>query len=79
MIPKRLIDKAVNAAGENWVLALDWEHDKLYAQVHAALEAVAADIWKTGYNFGSSDEITRALGIITDDERTPNPYIQEAP
>ena len=48
MIPDHLIDKAVHAAGENWVLAFEWEHDKLHAQVHAALEAVAADIWDEG-------------------------------
>lgn len=45
MIPDHLIDKAVHAAGENWVLTFEWEHDKLHAQVRAALEAVAADIW----------------------------------
>ena len=49
MIPDHLIDKAVHAAGENWVLTFEWEHDKLHAQVHAALEAVAADIWHEGY------------------------------
>ena len=48
MIPDHLIDKAVHAAGENWVLTSEWEHDKLHAQVHAALEAVAADIWEEG-------------------------------
>ena len=49
MIPDHLIDKAVHAAGENWVLTFEWEHDKLHAQVHAAIEAVAADIWDEGY------------------------------
>ena len=49
MIPDHLIDKAVRAAGENWVLTFEWEHDKLHAQVHAAIEAVAADIWDEGY------------------------------
>lgn len=48
MIPDHLIDKAVHAAGENWVLTFEWEHDKLHAQVSAALEAVAADIWDEG-------------------------------
>ena len=48
MIPDHLIDKAVHAAGENWVLTFEWEHDKLHAQVRAALEAVAADIWDEG-------------------------------
>ena len=48
MIPDHLIDKAVHAAGENWVFTFEWEHDKLHAQVHAALEAVAADIWDEG-------------------------------
>lgn len=52
MIPNHLIDKAVRAAGENWVLNFEWEHDKLYAQVHAALEAVAADIWEQGAESG---------------------------
>lgn len=55
MIPERIIDKAVHAAGENWVLTFEWEHDKLHAQVHAALEAVAADIWDGGYRAGFSD------------------------
>ena len=52
MIPDHLIDKAVRAAGENWVLSFEWEHDKLHAQVHAALEAVAADIWDQGWDVG---------------------------
>ena len=52
MIPDHLIDKAVRAAGENWVLTFEWEHDKLHAQVHAAIEAVAADIWDEGENAG---------------------------
>lgn len=66
MIPEHVINKAVTAAGSNWVLTFDWEHDKLHAQVHAALEAVAADIWEQGW-------ITRHL----DGEAytcTPNPY-----
>ena len=54
MIPDHLIDKAVHAAGENWVLTFEWEHDKLHAQVCAALEAVAADIWDEG-NFAGCD------------------------
>ena len=49
MIPDHLIDKAVHAAGENWALTLEWQHDKLHAQVRAALGAVAADIWDEGY------------------------------
>lgn len=77
MIPKRIIEKAVNAAEDNWIVIDQWQHDKTWAQVSAALHAVAGDIWATGYNFGSSDEITRALGIINDDQRTPNPYRQE--
>ena len=52
MIPDHLIDKAVRAAGENWVLTFEWEHDKLHAQVHAAIEAVAADIWDQGWDVG---------------------------
>ena len=52
MIPDHLIDKAVRAAGENWVLTFEWEHDKLHAQVHAAIEAVAADIWGQGWDVG---------------------------
>lgn len=77
MIPDHIIDKAVAAAGDNWVMVFDWEHDKLYAQVHAALEAVAADIWEDGYEAGASDE----HAINTADkhgkewpELTPNPY-----
>lgn len=52
MIPDHLIGKAVHAAGENWVLTFEWEHDKLHAQVYAALEAVAADIWDEGWDVG---------------------------
>lgn len=76
MIPKRLIDKAVRAAGENWVLNFEWEHDKLHAQVHAALETVAADIWEDGYDAGSDDERAHHLGVslIDINQHTPNPY-----
>ncbi|WP_193104683.1 hypothetical protein [Brachybacterium sp. FME24] len=76
MIPDHIMDKAVNAAGENWALALDWEHDKLYAQVHAALEAVAADIWDQGYEAGELNGygIGRDIDI---DEDTTNPYRNE--
>ena len=63
MIPDHLIDKAVHAAGENWVLAFEWEHDKLHAQVSAALEAVAADIWDRGHVCGYSDAQDTARGI----------------
>ena len=63
MIPDHLIDKAVHAAGENWVLTFEWEHDKLHAQVHAALEAVAADIWDRGHVCGYSDAQDTARGI----------------
>ena len=48
-IPRHIIQKAKDAAIENWVLHEDWEHDKAWAQVTAALEAVAADIWEEGY------------------------------
>ena len=72
MIPDHLIDKAVHAAGENWVLTFEWEHDKLHAQVHAALEAVAADIWDDAYNAGFKDSKT-----WDETGDTPNPYIQE--
>lgn len=70
MIPDHLIDKAVHAAGENWVLVFEWEHDKLHAQVHAALEAVAADIWEEG---------ARAMidGHDTDWINDQNPYRNE--
>ena len=86
MIPDHLIDKAVRAAGENWRLAFDWEHDKLHAQVHAALEAVAADIWDDGYRAGFVDgPIICACGAWNDSECAcgnygngetpePNPY-----
>lgn len=66
MIPQHIIDKAVTAAGENWVMTLDWEHDKLYAQVHAALEAVAADIWDQGWVSRHADGEQYTV--------TPNPY-----
>ena len=66
MIPDHLIDKAVRAAGENWVLTFEWEHDKLHAQVHAALEAVAADIWDEG-NLAGCDR----------SENHDNPYRNE--
>ena len=69
MIPDHLIDKAVHAAGENWVLTFEWEHDKLHAQVHAALEAVAADIWDDAYNAGFKDS-----KIWDETGDTPNPY-----
>ena len=72
MIPDHLIDKAVHAAGENWVLTFEWEHDKLHAQVCAALEAVAADIWDDAYNAGFKDSKT-----WDETGDTPNPYIQE--
>ena len=52
MIPDHLIDKAAHAAGENLSLVFEWEHDKLHTQVHAALEAVAADIWEQGAESG---------------------------
>ena len=79
MIPGHLIDKAVHAAGENWVLTFEWEHDKLHAQVHAALEAVAADIWGHGYNEGRIAELLRELGVIADSEQLPNPYRASRP
>ena len=69
MIPDHLIDKAVHAAGENWVLTFEWEHDKLHAQVRAALEAVAADIWDDAYNAGFKDS-----KIWEETGDTPNPY-----
>src|SRR5699024_12040332 len=72
MIPDHLIDKAVRAAGENWVLTFEWEHDKLHAQVHAAIEAVAADIFRHGYNLGKTDGLLDRNGI--DAPTTPNPY-----
>ena len=65
MIPDHLIDKAVRAAGENWVLTFEWEHDKLHAQVSAALEAVAADIWDDAI------DDTAGQGTI---QIPPNPY-----
>lgn len=70
MIPQHIIDKAVTAAGENWALNFEWEHDKLHAQVHAALEAVAADIWDSGYEAGKEDTFYRAFGH----KPIPNPY-----
>ena len=77
MIPDHLIDKAVRAAGENWRLAFDWEHDKLHAQVHAALEAVAADIWdegeKAGY-IGGQHDAHRWDPDEDNYEDPPNPY-----
>ena len=77
MIPDHLIDKAVQAAGENWVLNFEWEHNKLHAQVHAALEAVAADIWDEAYRRGVDD------ARIADDLRVdvglgPDLYAQPA-
>ena len=66
MIPDHLIDKAVHAAGKNWVLTFEWEHDKLHAQVHAAIEAVAADIWDEG-NLAGCDR----------SENHDNPYRNE--
>ena len=79
MIPDYIIDKAVAAAGDNWVLVFDWEHDKLYAQVHAALEAVAADIWdegeRAGYIHGQHD--THRFDPGPDYTETPNPYRNE--
>lgn len=86
-IPQHLIDQAAteiyvaNMFGDEF--ARDAWRDKSDADpvkhmtralAQVALEAIAADIWQTGYNFGSSDEIMRTLGIITDNERTPNPY-----
>ena len=75
MIPDHLIDKAVRAAGENWVLTFEWEHDKLHAQVHAAIEAVAADIFRHGYNLGKTDGLLDRIGI--DAPSNPNPYRNE--
>ena len=72
MIPDHLIDQAVRAAGENWVLTFEWEHDKLHAQVHAALEAVAADIWDHGYVDGVESAHDYFNGETKAD--TPNPY-----
>src|SRR5699024_387576 len=72
MIPDHLIDKAVRAAGENWVLTFEWEHDKLHAQVHAALEAVAADVWDHGYVDGVESAHDYFNGETKAD--TPNPY-----
>ena len=66
MIPDHLINKAVRAAAENWVLTFEWEHDKLHAQVHAALEAVAADIWDQGWVSRHADGEQYTV--------TPNPY-----
>ena len=65
-------DANVRAAAENWVLTFEWEHDKLHAQVHAALEAVAADIWDEGADAG---EIV-GYGIGRDNwaPRIANPY-----
>ena len=89
MIPDHLIDKAVHAAGENWVLTFEWEHDKLHAQVYAALEAVAADIWDQGHQTRvqrGPDECTCnawnegecACGNYgTGPISTPNPYRNE--
>ena len=88
MIPDELIEKAAEAAANTPVHGecptrirlADMHPDDAQAWRNAAravIAAVGASIWKTGYNFGSSDEITRALGIITDDQRTPNPYRQE--
>ena len=73
MIPDHLIDKAVHAAGKNWALTFEWEHDKLHAQVRAALEAVAADIWEQGWEAGMSYVISLERGI-DDDESVSNPY-----
>lgn len=73
MIPDYIIDKAVAAAGDNWVLVFDWEHDKLYAQVHAALEAVAADIWEQGNRAGFSLGAAIGRDDWTDEDDT-NPY-----
>lgn len=74
MIPDYIIDKAVAAAGDNWVLVFDWEHDKLYAQVHAALEAVAADIWDQGQKSG-----LRYAGRVLAAERIARPDLPGAP
>lgn len=71
-IPQHLIDKAVRAAGDNWVMAFDWEHDKLYAQVHAALEAVAADIWDEGFDAGEFYE--HNYGNESGTDYPDNPY-----
>ena len=76
IIPKHLIDKAVNAAGDNWVMVFDWEHDKIYAQVHAALEAVAADIWDEGFEVGEGNGYAIGRDIDTDEDTT-NPYRNE--
>lgn len=69
MIPKHIIEKAVNAAEDNWIVIDQWQHDKTWAQVSAALEAVAADIWDDAYNAGFKDS---KIWEQTGD--TPNPY-----
>ena len=73
MIPDHLIDKAAHAAGENWSLVFEWEHDKLHAQVHAALEAVAADIWDEGWSQGMA-YVTGMERGTDDDHAITNPY-----
>ena len=73
MIPDHLIDKAVHAAGENWARTREWQHDKLHAQVSAALEAVAADIWDEGWEQGMAYVMGMERGT-DDDHAITNPY-----
>ena len=80
MIPDHLIDKAVRAQiiaegsdpddhCERWKFG-SYDHD-----VRVALEAVAADIFRHGYNLGKTDGLLDRIGI--DAPSNPNPYRNE--
>lgn len=70
MIPRDLIEKAVAAAEANWAPPDDWQHEKTYSQVSAALYAVYNDIAAPAYDEGYEEgPYDRAFGYEYD-----NPY-----